>query len=152
VSSPRWSDDELLEELRAALQEERVDESIIRAAEAAFTWRTVDAELQVLHLEAEPWRAEDALVRDDASSAPRALTFGGERLTVEIEIDQAGIIGQLIPPQPGDVTLVTADGRQAAAAQADGIGCFAFPDPPPGPLRLECRLGTDHFVTDWVTL
>ena len=36
VSSPRWTDDELLEELRTAMQEERVDESLIRAAEAAF--------------------------------------------------------------------------------------------------------------------
>jgi hypothetical protein len=32
VSSPRWGDDELLHELRAALQELPVDESVIRAA------------------------------------------------------------------------------------------------------------------------
>ena len=76
--------------------------------------------------------------------------FHGERLSVEIEIDQAGIIGQLTPPQPGQVTLLTAGGPQATT-QTDEFGCFAFPDPPSGPLRLECRLGADHFVTEWVT-
>ena len=151
VSSPRWSDDELLEELRIALREERVDESFLRAAKAAFTWRAVDAELETLYLDAAPWLSPDALVRDAASPAPRALTFRGEQLTVEIEIDQAGIVGQLIPPQSGQVTLVTADGRQVTT-QSDELGCFAFPDPPSGSLRLECRLGSDRLVTEWVTV
>ena len=44
MSAPQWSDDDLLRELGAALREEPVDESIIHAAQAAFTWRTVDAE------------------------------------------------------------------------------------------------------------
>jgi len=43
VNSPRWTDDELLRELRSALREPPVDERYIRAAQAAFTWRTVDA-------------------------------------------------------------------------------------------------------------
>jgi len=37
VCSPEWTDDELLQELRAALQEEPVAESVIRAAQAAGT-------------------------------------------------------------------------------------------------------------------
>jgi len=45
MSSQRWSDDELLQELGAALRELPLDESVIRAAEAAFSWRTVDATL-----------------------------------------------------------------------------------------------------------
>ena len=152
MSSPGWSDDELLEELRIALrEEERVDESLIRAAKAAFTWRAVDAELETLYLDADLRLSADALVRDAASPAPRSLTFRGERLTVEIEIDQAGIIGQLIPPQPGQVTLVSADGRQQTTL-SDELGCFAFADPPSGSLRLECRLGADRLVTEWVTV
>src|SRR5216684_3180880 len=82
---------------------------------------------------------------------PRSLAFHGERLSVEIEIDEAGIVGQLTPPRPGQVTLVTADGPQATT-QADDIGCFTFPPPPAGPLRLDCRLGDDHFITEWVTV
>ena len=37
MSSPRWTDDELLRELRDALAEPPADESVIRAAQAAYT-------------------------------------------------------------------------------------------------------------------
>jgi len=151
MSSPTWSDDELLGELRAALQESPVDESVIRAAQAAFTWRTVDADLELLYLDAGSGPADSALVRGSGPGEPRILEFHGERLSVEIEIDEAGIVGQLTPPRPGQVTLVTADGPQATT-WADDIGCFAFPPPPAGPLRLDCRLGDDHFITEWITV
>jgi hypothetical protein len=151
LSSPTWSDDELLRELRAALQESPVDESVIRAAQAAFTWRTVDDDLELLSLEAGCGLTTDVLVRDSGPGGPRILTFHGERLSVEIEIDEAGIVGQLTPPRPGQVTLVTADGPRATT-QADDVGCFTFPPPTAGPLRLDCRLGDDHFITDWVTV
>jgi len=48
MNPPTWTDDELLRELRAALREPAVDESFIRAAKAAFTWLTVDADLASL--------------------------------------------------------------------------------------------------------
>jgi hypothetical protein len=150
VCSPEWTDDELLQELRSALQEEPVAESVIRAAQAAFTWRTVDAELELLSLDAGAELAAGALVRG-GTGAQGNFAFHGERLSVEIEVDGAGIVGQLTPPQPGQVTLVSAEGPQATA-QADEIGCFTFPPPAPGPLRLDCRLGTDRFVTEWVTI
>jgi hypothetical protein len=151
VCSPEWTDDELLQELRSALQEEPVAESVIRAAQAAFTWRTVDAELELLSLDAGDELAAGALVRGGGPGAQRSFAFQGERLSVEIEVDGAGIVGQLTPPQPGQVTLVTAEGPQATA-QADEIGCFTFPPPAPGPLRLDCQLGGDRFVTEWVTI
>jgi hypothetical protein len=150
VCSPEWTDDELLQELRSALQEEPVAESVIRAARAAFTWRTVDAELELLSLDAGDELAAGALVRG-GTGAPGSFAFHGERLSVEIEVDGAGIVGQLTPPQPGQVTLVSAEGPQATA-QADEVGCFTFPPPAPGPLRLDCRLGADRFVTEWVTI
>ncbi len=150
MSSPGWTDDELLHELRAALQESTVDESVICAAQAAFTWRTVDAELELLSLDDRELTAS-APVRGSGQDPPRTLVFHGERLSVEIEIEEAGIVGQLMPPRPGVVTLVTADGPQATA-QADEVGCFAFSSPGPGPLRLDCALGADHFSTDWVTI
>jgi hypothetical protein len=161
MNSPRWSDDELLQELRDALQELPPAESVIRAAQTAFAWRTVDAELELLGLEASSGLAADrlspgevpagALVRGSGPGAPRTLAFHGERLSVEVEIDEAGIVGQLVPPQPGQVTLVTASGPQATT-QADEVGCFAFPMPASGPLRLDCRLGSDQFITEWVTV
>ena len=150
MCSPEWTDDELLQELRSALQEEPVAESVIRAAQAAFTWRTVDAELELLSLEAGDELAAAALVRG-GPGAQGSFAFHGERLSVEIEVDGAGIVGQLTPPQPGQVTLVSAEGPQATA-QADEVGCFTFPPPAPGPLRLDCRLGAERFVTEWVTI
>ena len=149
VNSPRWTDDELLRELRSALREPPVDERYIRAAQAAFTWRTVDADLEILSLETGLALSGAAPVRGPGS--PRTFAFHGEQLSVEIEIDGAGIVGQLTPPQPGQVTLVTAEGPQATV-QADEVGCFTFPPPAPGPVRLDCRLGADHFVTAWVTI
>jgi hypothetical protein len=151
VCSPGWTDDELLQELRAALQEEPVAESVIRAAQAAFTWRTVDAELEMLSLDTSDELAAGALVRGDGPGEQRTFAFRGERLSVEIEIDGAGIVGQLTPPQPGQVTLVTAEGPQATV-EADDVGCFIFAPPAPGPVRLACRLGAGHFATEWVTV
>lgn len=151
MSSQRWSDDELLQELGAALQELPLDESVICAAQAAFSWRTVDADLELLGLDAGCGVATGTLVRGSEPGTPHTLVFHGERLSVEIEIDEAGIVGQLIPPRPGQVTLLTAAGPQATT-QADEVGCFAFPAPGSGAMRLDCRLGADHFITDWVTV
>ena len=64
MSSPRWTDDELLRELRAALREPSVNEKLIRAAQAAFTWRTVDADLEILSLETELAVSDAAMVCD----------------------------------------------------------------------------------------
>jgi hypothetical protein len=150
MSSP-WTDEELLHELAAALREEPVDDSIIRAAQGAFAWRTVDADLILLELDSSATAAAGAPVRAGGSAAARTLAFHGERLSVEIEIDEAGIVGQLTPPQPGRVTLLTAAGP-GLSTQADEVGCFAFPSPASGPIRLDCRVDDDHFVTQWVTV
>jgi hypothetical protein len=156
VNSPRPSDDELLRELGAALRELPVDEAVIRAARDAFTWRTVDEDLEFLSLDADfmlPAAApagQSATVRSGAHCAPRALVFHGDQLRVEIEIDEVGIVGQIVPAQPGDVTVVSVGGARMTA-QADEVGCFALPPPEPGPMRLDCTLGSGRrFVTEWV--
>ncbi len=151
VSLPRWSDDELLAELGAALQEAPVADEVIAAAQASFAWRTVDADLELLGLAADPGASAAALVRGGGPAQPGTLAFRGDQLGVEIEIDEAGIVGQLDPPRPGQVTLVTTTGPHATA-QADQVGCFTFPPPPSGPIRLDCRLGDEHFITEWVTM
>lgn len=150
MNSP-WTDDELLQELAVALREEPVDDGIVRAAQGAFAWRTVDADLILLELDSGATAAAGAPVRAGGSAAPRTLAFHGEQLSVEIEIDEAGIVGQLTPPQPGRVTLLTTAGP-GASTQADEVGCFAFPPPASGPIRLDCRVDDDHFVTQWVTI
>jgi hypothetical protein len=124
---------------------------LIRAAQAAFTWRTVDAELEILSLETELAMRDTATVRDAGKAAPRVFAFHGERLSVEIEVDDDGIVGQLTPPGPARITLVTPDGPQAAA-DADEVGCFSLPAPTPGPMRLDCQRGSERFLTEWTTV
>jgi hypothetical protein len=150
LSSPRWTDDELLRELRAALREPPMDDKLIRAAQAAFSWRTVDTDLEILSLETGLAVRDAAMVRDAGEAAPRVFVFHGERLSVEIEIDDDGIVGQLTPPGPARITLVTPDGPHAAA-DADEVGCFSLPAPPPGPMRLDCQRGSERFLTEWTT-
>ena len=150
MNSP-WTDDELLEELAAALGEEPVDERVIQAAEAAFSWRTVDADLLSLVLDSDAGPAVGVRGRHSGPGGLRALVFRGEQLAVEVEIDEAGIVGQLTPPQPGHVTLAGPSGP-GLAAQADEVGCFTFPLPAAGPVRLACRIDDGHFVTPWITI
>jgi hypothetical protein len=89
-------------------------------------------------------------VRDAGQGSARVFTFHGERLTVEIEIDDDGIVGQLTPLGPARVTLVTPDGPQATA-DADEVGCFSLPAPPSGPMRLDCQRGSERFLTEWTS-
>jgi hypothetical protein len=152
MSWSAWADDDaLLNELRGALAEEAVDAGMIEAAQAVFTWRTVDAELEVLGLDAEAAGTVPARGAGPGAESARRFKFRGERLSVEAEIDEEGIVGQLIPPGAGQVTLVTADGP-SAVTRTDEVGGFALPPPPLGPIRLDCRLGTDHFVTEWISI
>ena len=78
------TDDELLAELREAVAEaDLVTDRQREAARAAFTWRTVDAELaELLHDSA----LEAAAVRG-ADDAARTLSFASGPLTLEVEID-----------------------------------------------------------------
>ena len=127
-----------------------MDEKYIRAAQAAFTWRTVDAELEILSLETGLEVSGTARVRGSGRGTPRMFAFHGEQLSVEIEIDEDGIVGQLTPPGPARVTLVTTGGPRAAA-DADEVGCFTLPPPGPGPMRLDCQRGSERFLTEWTS-
>ena len=144
-----WTDDELLRELSAALREHPADEDAVRAARAAFSWRALDVELVALETDSAVDPAASALVRGGDPGGPRTLAFRGDHLSVEMEIDEAGITGQLMPARPGQVTLVTPDAPQVTT-QADVVGCFMLPGPPSGPMRLHCLQDGVRFVTEWI--
>ena len=145
------TDEDLLCELDAALrEEEEVDAAFIRAAQAAFTWRNVDAELATMGLDADAELAGASRVRGGGQGSSRLLSFHGEQVSVEMEVDETGMVGQLTPPGPGQVTLITANGPQVTAA-TDEVGGFSLP-PISGPIRLDCVSGAGHFITEWTTL
>ncbi len=65
------SDDALLEELREALRAERTTpEQLMEAARAAFDWRHLDEELELLTLSYDSSLQETAGVRGPAVDAP----------------------------------------------------------------------------------
>jgi hypothetical protein len=156
---PTPDDDEaLLGDLRRVTNElDPIPEHVLAAARAAIGWRTIDAELA--ELIADSAVDEPALLVRGAT-APRSLTFEAPGLTIEIEAEHAGaddlhLSGQLVPPQPAEVTIRQGEGL--LALRADERGRFAARGIAPGPLSLRCRLGGEvgsrRFVeTAWMTI
>jgi hypothetical protein len=142
-----WSDDALLEALAEATRRAGEPTSTMAAAaDAAFSWRTVDDELAALTYDS---MADEAALVRDAGTASRQLVFEGEGLGVELEHTADGVVGQLVPPTPGVVTLLGPAG-ELASVEADALGCFRIDGPRRGPVRLRCVTGTDTILTDWV--
>lgn len=145
-----WESDEvLLAELRAALAEARdVPPEFAEAARAAFTWRTVDAELMLL-------TSYDSILdgqlaeRARAAATARQLVFDAEGISVQVEVTEAGIAGQVLPARAGRVELLTASGP-VEETELDELGCFLLGPPPPGPVRFRIDAGGNAVVTDWV--
>jgi hypothetical protein len=150
VDGPRWeSDEELLRELSAALAEERdVPAAFAEAARAAFSWRTVDAELMALTSYDSILDGELA-ARARASLTARQLVFDAEGVSVQVEVTEAGVAGQVLPARPGHVALFTADGP-VEDAELDELGCFLLGAPPAGPVRFRVVVDGTTVVTDWV--
>jgi hypothetical protein len=154
VPRPNSDDTVLLAELRAAGALDPVPADAIAAARAAFVWRTIDAELAELTydslLEGEEEK-ELAGVRGPATA--RSLTFASDDLTVELDASAVGagrrLVGQLVPPQPGEVEVRHAGGT--VTVPADELGRFSA-DVAAGPVSLHCRGGRSPtpVTTDWV--
>jgi hypothetical protein len=139
------TDDELL----AALAEARrgaaeVPERIREIGRSAYAWRTVDAELAALSTDTPVGaRAEQAAVR--------ALTFAARDLTIEVEITDDALHGQVVPPRPGEIELRDRTGV-VAAARVDDVGWFVLGPVPRGMFRLHLRAGDAVVVTEWITI
>ncbi len=154
MTSPRWdeSDHSLLSELREALRNpEQAPHGMVNAAKAAFSWRNVDDELELMLLVYDSSTEDEAVVRNSFTSAPRMLVFEAGALCLEVEVGNDDIMGQLIPPQPAQVTLTTAEGK-FAETDADETGCFQIPRPTGGSVRVQCATATTSLVTDWMPL
>jgi hypothetical protein len=151
----RWQDDERLlaalgEALRAA---EAVPASVVALGEAAYDWRTVDAELASLTYDSavDPAPAEPALVR--AEDAPvRALRFQARASAIVLEVTDDALVGQILPPTAAAISLLT-PGRRDVDAEADDLGYFVFRPVPRGTFRLRCRARTGaDILTSWFRL
>jgi hypothetical protein len=128
-----------------------VPSAVVDAAHAAYTWRTIDAELAELTADS---AMAGAGIR--SSSSPRLLTFEGAGIEVEVEVAQTGttrrLAGQVVPVGAAQVTVRWAGGTQDAAA--DDLGRFAVDGIPSGAISLTVlRAGAEHpIVTSWVSI
>jgi len=96
-------------------------------------------------------RREAAVMRSETASI-RALTFTSAHLSLELEVTENSLLGQIIPPRGGALEIHTRAG-EISTTDVDEIGCFAVDPIPDSPFRLRCRAadGTD-VLTGWITL
>jgi hypothetical protein len=143
---------ELLAALREALRaREAVPPNFVAAAKNAFAWRTIDSEIAQLTYDSSRDPELQPSLRAEAATI-RALTFTSAHLTIEVEVSRGSLLGQIIPPQAGVITVQPMGGAEAEFP-ADEIGCFSVRPIPAGPFRLHCRAdaGADA-QTGWITL
>ncbi|MGC5052360.1 hypothetical protein ACLQ2S_12995 [Micromonospora sp. DT48] len=139
-------------ELRAALAVVgEVPEEHVRAAQAAFAWRTVDAELTLAELVFDSAGELGAALPTRSAGSARNLSFRGGPIVMEIEVGGTGIVGQLCPADGGRVSARTATGTYEETS-IDEVGLFSLGPPPPGPVRLHACSGGFTVVTDWICL
>jgi hypothetical protein len=152
MTSEQWfQDEDLLKELGAALKApEPVEESLLRAARGAFAWRLVDEELALASITFDSLLDAAGVLRD-GPAAPRVLAFEGADMGVEVEVVGDEMVGQIHPPSPGQVSVLTPEGT-VGEVEADELGCFVLAPVPRGPVRLRCITGSAVIATDWVRL
>jgi hypothetical protein len=144
-------DDQLIATLGAAIQHaDPVPEHVLAGARAAFTWRTIDAELAELVFDS---ATELTGVRSE--NMARQVTFQAPGVEIEVMVIENGqrrIVGQLVPPSA--VTVQLAAGESVTETQTDELGRFTFNDVQPGPVRLSVlgASGEDLVHTEWILL
>jgi hypothetical protein len=150
--SDRWGADELLTALRDAVRARNaVPAEFVETGKNAFAWHNIDAELAQLTYDSSRDTLYQPSLRAETASI-RALTFTSAHMTIELEVSQDSLLGQIIPAQRGTVRIQPRDGPETTVS-ADEIGCFSICPIPSGPFRLHCQsdAGTGA-LTGWVAL
>jgi len=146
-----WDDEELLGALDEAMRaRQAVPEWFVETGRNAYAWHNIDAELAQLTYDSSRDYDVVAAVRSEAASI-RALTFTSSRLSIELEVAESSLLGQIVPPRAGTLEIHTTAG--VTSSPVDEIGCFAVDPTPTTPFRVRCRTedGAD-VLTGWITL
>jgi len=147
-----WDDERLLVALGEAIKaSQAVPSWFVETGKNAFAWHNIDAELAQLTYDSNEDKREAAVMRSEAASI-RALTFTSAHLSLELEVTENSLLGQIIPPRSGTLEIHTRAG-EISTTEVDEIGCFAVDPIPDSPFRLRCRTadGTD-VLTGWITI
>lgn len=151
-----WDDDDrLFAALREAMREyDEVPPAFVEMAKAMFTLRDIDAELAELTYDSlvHDIDGDQALALTRADPAPlRALTCASPELTIELEIAEEALLGQVVPPGAGEIDLYDTGGL-ILTSPVDDVGAFTIRPVPAGPFRLHYRSATTSVLTTWITL
>jgi hypothetical protein len=154
VTTPRWDDDQcLLDDLTQAWREVAPTAAALTTrAQAAYSWRTVDAELLLASLNFDS-AVEVTSTRSAGAGGegPRLLVFSSSPLSMELEVLPDQLVGQLVPPGAADIVVETEAGTSLRVS-SDERGFFLVTPLPDSPMRLRCDTPTGRLVTDWVHL
>jgi hypothetical protein len=145
------SDDEhLLGELREALAGSRHPDlaRILARARAVHMLNDLDGELaRLVHDSA----LEVATTDRRAATGARTLVFESRAVSVEIEVTDEGMVGQVVPPAGAELVLEASDGARTPV-DVDELGCFTARLRSRGLVRLRVDAGGSHVVTEWADL
>jgi hypothetical protein len=147
-----WDDDQVLTALGEATRaREAVPAQFIEAAKNAYAWHNIDAELAQLTYDSSRDESWSAAVRSETASI-RTLTFTSAHFSIELEVADDALLGQIIPPGGGTIEAQTGAGA-TTATPVSNVGLFSMEPIPASPFRLYYRTaeGTD-LLTDWITL
>ena len=147
-----WDDEQLMAALQEAMRaREAVPASFIQTGKNAYAWHNIDAELAQLTYDSASDLSLAAAVRSETASI-RALTFTSAHLSIEVEVTEESLVGQVVPARTGTIEVQAKEGV-AGTIPVDEIGCFAVSPKPASPFRLRYQTadGTD-VVTGWITL
>ena len=146
-----WDDEQLLTALGEAIKaRETVPSWFVQTGKNAYAWHNVDAELAQLTYDSRTDADEMAVARSETATI-RALTFTSAHLSIELEVADGSLFGQVVPPQAG--TLETRTKAGMTTAPVDETGFFTVTPIPVGPFLL--RFGTTdgaYVMTGWITL
>ncbi|WP_020135265.1 hypothetical protein [Streptomyces sp. 351MFTsu5.1] len=140
--------DLLEEELRQATAIlDPVPAALRQIAVEAFALHDLDSRIAELSFDS----VVDALPVRGAAAAPRMLTFHAGEVTVDVELTAQGLMGQVLPPRPARIEVLSGP-RPGAPLTTDDLGRFTCEAPPTGPFALRLRTGEEVIVTDWLTV
>jgi hypothetical protein len=146
-----WDDDELLAALGEAIKaRDAVPSWFVHTGKNAYAWHNIDAELAQLTYDSRTDADAMAVARSETATI-RALTFTSAHVSIELEVADGSLLGQVVPPQAG--TLETRTRAGMTTSPVDETGFFAVEPIPPGPFLLRFGTTDDVYVmTGWITL
>jgi hypothetical protein len=134
----------LASELAAAVERaDPVPPAAVSAAKTLLGWRSIDDDLALLQFDS---AESSGAVRGQATT--RQLSFEATSASIEIELSEDGIIGQVVPPQAADVELRVVGGPPTTVT-ANALGQFSLPRPPSGAVHVRARLAEGAVSTAW---